>query len=397
MALGLLALGQFVNRHDLRRGQRQFLAAVRDKLMGFIPVFPGIRRADNLPGGFPDIRDHLLLPVLGVPEHPVNLNARVAEPGEIGDGGEKVKSPVAFSRGALDLAGVFALHGLCPLNGPGKFTLCQILASGGDGVLNGSHSLPYRVKFSQRHIGKALVPERNHLVKVALKAGCLISQQRRVHYHITVRRGHDLLVCLPQVHKGSSALHRISAAALGPLSSFRVNGVSALQIDCIQKGSHWFPERFRDIALVGGGQQLLGDGPDVPLDFVADFPGGAALTAGGLLGGILLLQGLDLLGPFGPLTLDGVLDLLAALLPQLGNPLLIGSAQGRDALTVLLPDACYVLPVGFSQFRNTTVPGRPGSLHAGLLAVSKGGLLLGNIKVGLQDLACHKPGRHFHI
>ena len=215
----------------------------------------------------------------------------------------------------------------------------------------------------------------------------LVSQQGRVYDHIAHTILDDLLVGVAQIDERLGAFGGYAPGVVGCkvlsghtagfpvfpndlMKCVRIKCIVTLKVYGLQQSSNRRSQFVRYVTAVRWIEKPCRQGPDVPLDLVPHITGGPSLPASRFLGGILLLQSLDLLGPAGPLFLNGRFDLLPALLPQLGNPLLVGCmhgrnpfpvllpqlgnpllvgcTHGRNPFPVLLPEVCNVLPVGFS-------------------------------------------------
>ena len=229
-------------------------------------------------------------------------------------------------------------------------------------MLHGLDHLPHGLKLRHAHVGQLGVLHGDDRIKAALDAVGVAAQQGGVNDHIPAL-GHDFGVLLLEGAERLGSLGWGAAAILHPLAVL-VEGVLALLVDALQHSGHASAHGLRDVVLVAGAEELLGQGAGMADDFSPQLTGCPALPARCVLGRIAVFQSTHLLLAGFPLLGDGVLYPLPVLLPQF-----------RQAGGVLLSHLLDLLPaLGL------------GVLQLQCLPVRKGLSRLGQVEEGLHDL-----------
>ena len=363
VVVGLLALHQLVQLHHLGSGKGQLLASLRGEGMrGRLQLLHrlGVHDLADLLG---HMVHHELLLVLRVPQHPVDRLARLSVMGEEGVRGLQVNEGVVAGQAVLGPAAAGPDgDSLRPVRRPGVLGLGQDFPRRVHAVLHGLDHLPHGLKLRHAHVGQLDVLHGDDRIKAALDAVGVAAQQGGVDDHIPAL-GHDLGVLLLEGAERLGPLGGGAAAVLHPLAVL-VEGVLALLVDALQHSGHASAHGLRDVVLVAGAEELLGQGTCMAGDFGPQLTGRPALPTRRVLGRIAVFQGAHLPLAGLPLLGDGVLYPLPVLLPQL-----------RQAGGVLLPHLLDLLPaLGL------------GVLQLQCLPVRKGLSRLGQVEEGLHDL-----------
>ena len=259
----------------------------------------GFRVAQNLVHLLRHIPRHDLLMVLRVPQHPVNVLAGLAEVSK-----ERIRRFQTDRHVVSQLPPPgHAVHAerIGKLLGGLEFLRRQRLACRGHGMLHGFQHVPHGFQLLCGQIRKACVV---HLDDLAESTGHIVTaQKRRVHHHIAILG--DLLILLLQILERHRPVRRRARFLVDPLPRHGVQRKgpcigAALLIDAFQHLCHGGAHILRNVLVVRGPQQLLGQCAGMAHDLSPQLSPLLIVPPGHVLLPVTLLQRLHLLRTPGP-------------------------------------------------------------------------------------------------